>query len=107
MTVEVRLIILGLAALVEFGCWFNSFVARLERLGSDRGYTAFLVVAGVAFTIVVYSLMVWNMRDILLLVLCFGASGFPMILGSVQRFNEARHKTERRKRAKVEDVLND
>jgi hypothetical protein len=107
MSTEMRLIILGLASLASFGCWFNLFVARMERNGTDRGFTAFLVVAGVSVTGGVYALMVWDIREILLLLLCFGASGIPMIVGSVHRFNQERRKREERKRREAEDVLDE
>lgn len=107
MTERVRMIILGLGALAVFGCWYNTLVAKMEARGTDRGYTAFLVVLGVATTVVVYALMVWNIQASILLLLCFVVSGTPMIVGSVKRHAAQRLALETERRQEAEEALRD
>ena len=67
-----------------FGLGYNSFVAWLEKMGHDRGYTAFLVVLGVLVTLGGLA-VVTSVETAIVGIICFGASGAPMILGSVWR----------------------
>jgi hypothetical protein len=59
-------------------------VDRIERLKPSIGVTAWEVVGGVAFTLVVYGFIAGLDAMILLFVL-FSGSGLPMILGSHNR----------------------
>jgi uncharacterized membrane protein YjfL (UPF0719 family) len=78
------------AVLFVFGMLYNALTAWMERNGYDRGYTAFLVVGGVAVTVVaVHWAIGW--QAVLVLLLAFAASGIPMIIGSMMRHKMAEH----------------
>jgi hypothetical protein len=76
-----------MAALGLFGVVYDRATAWMEGLGSDHGYVAFLVVGGVAVTLVGIGLadlvLDWNAGLIGLLL--FACSGLPMIIGSMRR----------------------
>ena len=71
-------------ALILFGMAYNAGVQRLGRQYGDHGYTAWLVVVGVAVT-VLGALPQIGLRAGLHLLLAFVASGSPMIVGDVWR----------------------
>jgi len=71
-------------ALVIFGMAYNRLAAYLGRRYGDHGYTAWLVVVGVAVTIL-GALPQIGLRAGLHLLLAFIASGTPMIAGDVLR----------------------
>jgi len=96
-TVLMGLFLLGLA--------YNALVGRLERTGMARGYTAFLVVAGVLFTLARVGVAT-NAETAAIVLACFGASGLPMIVGSMRRHALARMQDEALGRAWVKDLLN-
>lgn len=74
-----------LIALFLCGMIYNyAVVDKIERLHPPLGVTAFEVVGGVLFTLVGFALLV-GVEAMLLALLCFAASGVPMILGSLQR----------------------
>ena len=56
----------------------------IERTQPSLNVTAYEVVGGVLFTLVGL-LLLTNMETFLLALLCFAASGIPMILGSQHR----------------------
>ena len=64
--------------------YYRYVVDIIERLHPPPGVTAYEVVGGVLFTLVGFSLLV-GMETFLLALLCFAASGIPMILGSHYR----------------------
>ncbi|MGD9101816.1 MAG: hypothetical protein PVF45_15140 [Anaerolineae bacterium] len=77
-----------LGGLFIFGVLYNTFVAELQRKGYDEGYTAILVVFGVAITLIGVAAMDANAA--ILSGLAFCASGPPMIIGSLWRYAKRR-----------------
>lgn len=79
-----------LSSLLLFGAAFNAFVTWAQRHGYDEGVTAFEVVVGVLITLGGASLILWNRPfdavSLLILLLCFVASGSPMIVGAWSRY---------------------
>jgi len=80
---ETALILLVYCILLAAGYGYNRLVAWLEREGYDEGYTAFLVVGGVGFTLLGVAIVDWQAA--LLAFGAFAASGLFMFLGSWQR----------------------
>ena len=67
------------------GVLYDRYVVDIiERLHPSLGVTAYEVVGGVLFTLVGFSLLA-GLEVFLLALLCFTASGIPMILGSHHR----------------------
>lgn len=85
---------LTLAMLLAAGGWYNWLVARLLAAHPDQPYTAFLVAGGVLATLVGSAVLV-GVEAALLVLMCFAASGLPMIIGSMWRALEDR-RLERR-----------
>jgi hypothetical protein len=72
------------------GVLYDRYVVDIiERLHPPVGVTAWEVVGGVLFTLVGFSLLA-GLEAFLLALLCFAASGVPMILGSRARHVEAK-----------------
>lgn len=92
--------------LLVFGGGYNTFVEWLEREGYDRGYTAFLVVLGTLVTLFGGGVLV-GWRPVAKILLCFGASGFPMIVGSVARYVRDRAMDQAKGGEIVQEVLGD
>ena len=84
-----------LAALALFGVIYNHWVAQLENNGHDRGYMAFIVAAGVLVTLLGATFLV-GVEVAVWTLLCFVASGLPMIAGSISRYCRARAEIETR-----------
>lgn len=84
---------LVLISLFLFGLGYNWLVAWLEEKRYDRGYTAFLVVGGSAVTLAAGALLV-GLEPVLWLLVCFAASGLPMVVGSCVRSWKARQRAE-------------
>jgi hypothetical protein len=85
--------IVAYLGLIVFGLLYNAGVAWLHRRGYQDGYTAFLVVIGVAVTVLtvaVAGLITWD--AVLVLVLAFISSGIPMILGDIARHTRSRRR---------------
>jgi len=78
--------------LILFGIAYDKFVAKLEHEGSDQGFTALLVAAGVAVTLFGIGIMdlFVNLNAGLIGVMCFASSGLPMIFGSLRRYAKLR-----------------
>jgi predicted tellurium resistance membrane protein TerC len=74
--------------LFVFGFLYNLLIGWLERRGYDEGYTALLVVVGVAVTLIAYSFM--DIVPTIEMALAFAASGFWMVIGSWWRHVQAR-----------------
>lgn len=95
LTVSINLYQLIIACLVLalFGMGYNAWVAHLKRNGDDRGFMSLIVVVGCAVTGVVFGLATdpWL---ILPFLLCFGASGTPMALGSIHRYIDERRRAQ-------------
>ena len=77
------LIVLAVAGFV----YDRYVVDRIERLHPPLGVTAWEVVGGVLFTLVGYAFLA-GIEAFLLALLCFAASGVPMILGSHGRHHD-------------------
>lgn len=77
------LILLAFAAVI-----YDRFIVDIiEKQVPSLGVTAWEVVGGVLFTLVGASFLI-GLEDTLLVLLCFAASGIPMILGSRARHLE-------------------
>jgi predicted tellurium resistance membrane protein TerC len=90
--------------LFGFGVGYNVLIAWMEREGYDRGYTAFLVVAGVVATLSGSALVI-GLEAALIVGLCFTASGLPMIAGSMLRSNRQRKIDEEKARQVARESL--
>jgi len=93
-TIGVISVLFGLFA---FGVLFNQAINWARRSGWMEPYTAFWVAAGVLVTIagiaLVDTLIDWNAG--ITSLICFAASGTPMILGDAARYVAAtRHEIE-------------
>jgi len=88
---ELSVIIPVLIGLLLFGILFNLLVAWLGN--RKNGYTAMLVVVGVAVTIAC-SIPVIGLENALFLGLAFACSGLPMILGDIWRSIRDRERAE-------------
>ena len=78
-----------LLALAIFGVIYNRWVEALEKKGHDRGYMSLIVSAGCAVTLAGTAFIV-GLKPVLWALVCFAASGIPMIVGSVGRYCRAR-----------------
>jgi len=105
ITLELRSVLLGLAALVGFGVAFNYWVASLERQGKEQGFVSLLVVVGVAVTGIMFGLIAASVEIVLLLAVCFLACGIPMVVGSISRYVRQRAAEEHAGRVDVHEVL--
>jgi len=85
-------VVIGIGLLL-FGIGYNFLVDWLEKHGFEEGYTAILVVGGVLITLLA-SIPLTGIEAFLTLLVCFSASGFPMVLGSWRRYCD-RRKQER------------
>jgi MFS family permease len=93
-----------LAALVGFGVGYNALVDWLERHGYDRGMTSLLVVAGTGITLLAF-VPIYGWRIVGGLIAGFGASGAPMIIGSLQRYIKERAHSEKQHRIRAQRHL--
>ncbi len=100
--IELAAVLLGL---LLFGIGYNWFVTRLEQEGHDRGYTSLLVVAGVMATLA-GALVIVGWQAVMVVALCFIASGLPMIWGSIVRHVRERAAEARLARELIEERLN-
>ena len=85
-------LIIGIGLLL-FGIGYNFLVDWLEKHGFEEGYTAILVVGGVLVTLLA-SIPMIGVQMFLTMLICFSASGVPMVWGSWQRYCK-RRKQER------------
>lgn len=86
-------------ALVAFGIGYNAFVAWAERKGYTEGYLSLMVALGVAVTLTGAAILDW--RAAMLVLVCFAASGTPMIIGSIWRYLRLRASA---RRAIIEEI---
>lgn len=94
---------LVLAGLFLFGCLYAALVRFMARRGAD-GQTAWMVVGGVAATLC-GSVFVVGIENALLLLALFAASGLPMVVEYVWRFESARRADhEQAKRHSKDDL---
>lgn len=73
-----------LGGLFLFGLAYNAAVAWMESRGYDQGFTAILVIFGVATTLI--GVAVLDERAAMLSLYAFVASGTPMVIGSWWRY---------------------
>lgn len=73
-----------IGVLLAFGVLYNGAVGWLAARGYDEGYVALLVVVGVLVTLL--GVGVVNVQAAITALLCFVASGTPMVVGSVGRY---------------------
>jgi hypothetical protein len=88
--------------LLLFGIGYNAFVAWAERKGYTEGYLSLVVAFGVAVTLA--GVAVLNIEAALIALLCFVASGTPMIAGSIWRYLQKR---EAEKHAMIAEAKDD
>lgn len=65
--------------LLLLGIAYAWFVRRLRNRHPDHGYTAFLVVGGNIMIAIAYGLIA-GVEDAIILLVCMGAAGLPMIV---------------------------
>ena len=106
-TIDLRVLIAVLFGLAAFGYGYNNWVATVTEKGQDRGYLSFIVALGVAITGIGFTLAVGMWELGLLFLICFIASGTPMILGSIHRYIRARAQEEIDARMEARDTLHD
>ncbi len=78
--------------LVLFGIGYNLVVAEWERKKYLEGFTSLAVVAGVLITLLIEAGLNWQAA--VLTLICFAASGLPMVIGSVWRYAKNRRKNQ-------------
>lgn len=76
-------------SLFGFGFFYNWFVSWFNRQGYSDGYTAILVVFGVAVTLCGSAFLI-GFENSLLVLGAFGCSGFFMVVGDAWRHVQAR-----------------
>lgn len=79
-----------------FGCGviYDKVVSfTQEQLPDRHGVTSLLVVAGVGWTIFGIGIIL-GVRDMIVVMLCFMASGSPMIAGSMLRYWRERERAK-------------
>lgn len=92
------------ALLLLFGCLYATLVNYMARKGVEDGQTAWLVVVGVAVTLV-GSAFVVGVQVALLVAGCFVASGLPMVTEYVWRNWHNRQKDHEQARVHNKDLL--
>ena len=78
-------------SLLLIGIGYNLLVSWLERKHYSDGYTSFLVVIGVGFTLA--GVMVIDIKVAFVTIGAFVFSGSPMILGSIWRYIKTRERS--------------
>jgi divalent metal cation (Fe/Co/Zn/Cd) transporter len=79
--------------LVAVGTIYNLFIAWVEKRGYLDGFTSLAVAGGVVFTLIGIAVIDW--KAALLCLVCFVASGTPMIIGSLARYVSKREQTRK------------
>lgn len=99
MTLTLTLVALYLG-LMLFGVGYNALISYAERTRALEGYTALAVVAGVMVTVLAAAVALWSVtldgwQWGAILLGAFGASGLPMLLGSIGRYVALRQAEQR------------
>lgn len=90
ITIHLNFGVVGMVvlALVLFGIFYNQVVAWLDRSWYMEGYLSLIVALGVFITLLGAAVISWQAA--LLVLVCFTASGLPMIVGSIFRYAKQR-----------------
>lgn len=86
--------------LFVFGVAFNLLIGWVERQGWLDGFTALAVVVGVGVTLLAAGILI-GFEDVLVVLVCFAASGAPMVLGSWWRYVNRRSQ----ERVDIRDIV--
>ncbi len=78
-------------SLFLFGIGYNVLVSWMGKKGFEEGFTAILVVFGVAITGCGVAIISWD--AVILMLGAFTASGTPMVIGSWWRYVHRRSET--------------
>lgn len=95
----------SLALAFAFGSLFAWLVRYLAKQGVE-GQTAYLVVFGVGFTLMLAIPLV-GLLDVTIIIALFGASGFSMVIEYVQRVHLARKRDKESAEALAKEALHD
>ena len=101
----VERLVLAVMADVIFAVIYNRWVQR-HQARNEGVYTSFYVAGGVLFTLATAVLMI-GLHDVVLVMLLFVASGFPMVWGSMQRHTERIKTTNDTAIAEARELLHD
>jgi hypothetical protein len=94
---------LVLATLFLFGVVY-AYLVRWLANSNVQGQTAYAVVGGVGVTVLV-SAVVIGMTNALYLIICFAASGLPMIVEYVNRVHGEHRKDQQSAQQVAKDLL--
>ena len=83
-SIDVGLFIIVFLSLLIFGGLYNQFVEYMDKLHYTEGYLSLVVAFGVFVTLIGVSILSWQAA--LMILVCFIASGTPMIVGSITRY---------------------
>ena len=75
------------------GAGYNQLVGVAERRGWMEGVTSLAVALGALITLIGAAVICWQAA--LIVLVCFVASGLPMIFGSIYRYIRAREQGRR------------
>jgi hypothetical protein len=95
---------LVLTGLLLFGSGYNALTGWLEKRDHLRGFVSLAVAVGTGITILASAFLI-GLVPALIVLACFGASGLPMILGSVGRYINARAADEKAARELAQETL--
>lgn len=95
--IDWRLIGAVLVGLALFGTLYNAWMARLGD--AKEGYVALLVAGGCAVTLVGAAIV--DPRAAAWVLVCFAASGVPMIIGDIKRYVDRREAAKRAMRKEM------
>lgn len=82
------LLLAAIVILLLLGIGYNLLIAEWERKKYLEGFTSLAVVVGVLITLLVEAGLNWQAA--VLTLICFAASGLPMVAGSIWRYIKAR-----------------
>jgi len=82
--------------MMAFGIGYNALIAWLEWRGWLEGFVSLAVAGGVGVTLLLVGFI--EARAALLVLVSFGFTGIPMIIGSIVRYMERREKEQERTR---------
>lgn len=95
-----------LEGLFIFGLMYAGLAALLRYLMPDHGYTAFLVVGGVAVVLLGFGTF-YSADAARVAFMCFAAAGLPMVVGDVLGNLVRSRQAARRNAAAIHEGLHD